>query len=87
MAEAGLPVANGACAIVARGQNCYSGTGSISRLRKGVQTRVADGLPSVYNPVLNDIGGPQDVGFQGRGGMFVSVGWGGDPAARSAGDP
>ncbi len=82
VAEAGRPVASTKCATVARGQNCYSGTGSVSRLWKGRQQRVARELPSVYNATLNDIAGPQDIGFQGRGGAYVTIGWGGDPAAR-----
>lgn len=81
--EAGLPVATTICATVARGQNCYSGTGSVSRLWKGEQERVATGLPSAYNPTLTDIIGPQDIAFQGRGGGYVTIGWGGDPAARA----
>lgn len=32
VAEAGSPVVNGPCAPIARGENCYSGTGAISRL-------------------------------------------------------
>jgi hypothetical protein len=83
VAEGGRPTATALCATVARGQNCYSGTGSVTRLWKGRQERVARELPSVYNAVFNDIIGPQDIGFQGRRGMYVSIGWGGDPAARS----
>lgn len=81
--ETGAPVINGPCATVARGQNCYSGTGSISRLRKGVQERVVTGLPSIYNPAIPDIAGPQHVAFQGTGNMYITIGWGGAPAARS----
>ena len=81
--ESGAPVINGPCATVARGQNCYSGTGSISRLRKGVQERVVTGLPSIYNPAIPDIAGPQHVAFQGTGNMYITIGWGGAPAARS----
>lgn len=81
--ESGAPIINGACATVARGQNCYSGTGSISRLKKGVQERVVTGLPSIFNPAIPDIAGPQHVGFQGAGNMYITIGWGGAPAARS----
>jgi hypothetical protein len=83
VAEAGLPTATSVCATVVRGQTCYSGTGAITRLWKGRQERVASGLPSVYLAAFNDISGPQDVGFQGRGGMHVTIGFGGNPAARS----
>jgi len=71
------------CAPVARGRNCYSGTGAISRLWKGRQERVASGLPSFYNPVVNDIGGPNDIEFVGLGNATVSIGWGASPAARA----
>jgi len=81
--ETGTPAINGPCATVARGQNCYSGTGSISRLWKGVQERVVTGLPSVFNPAVPDINGPQHVALLGNGNMYVTIGWGGAPAARS----
>src|SRR5215207_10808798 len=35
VAEAGTYEINGPCVVVARGTNCYSGTGAISRLWKG----------------------------------------------------
>lgn len=82
VAEAGTSQINGPCAAVARGANCYSGTGGVSRWWKGTQERVASGLPSSYTAAFQDIIGPQDISFQGRR-AFVSVGWGGDPAARS----
>jgi hypothetical protein len=81
--ETGTSAINGPCATVARGQNCYSGTGSISRLWKGRQERVVTGLPSVFNPAVPDISGPQHVALQGNGNMYVTIGWGGAPAARS----
>lgn len=85
VAEAGTPAINGPCVEVPRGpsQNCFSGTGAISRLWKGTQERVASGLPSLYNPAFGDITGPHDIGFQGRGNMFVTIGFGGPPAARA----
>jgi hypothetical protein len=82
VAEAGTRVINGPCATVARGHNCYSGTGAVSRSRNGRQERVASGLPSVFNPEFGDIIGPQDIGFAGHR-AFVTIGWGGDPAARA----
>lgn len=85
MAEAGTTAIAGPCVEVPRGPslNCFSGTGAISRLWKGQQERVASGLPSLYNAAFGDISGPHDVGFQGRGNMFVSIGFGGPPAARA----
>jgi hypothetical protein len=69
---------------VARGPNCYSGSGAISRWWRGEQERVASGLPSLVNTGSTDIAGPHDIGFIGRGTAFVSIGWGGNPAARSS---
>ena len=82
VAEAGTSVVSGPCAPVARGQNCYSGTGSVSRLRDGRQERIATGLPSAYNAAFNDFIGVSDIGFQGLGNMYVTTGWGGAPNAR-----
>jgi hypothetical protein len=48
-----------------------------------VQERVASGLPSVFNPATGDVTGPHDLAFRGRR-VFLTVGWGGDPAARTA---
>lgn len=81
--EAGTTAINGPCTPVARGAICYSGTGSISRLRRGVQERVVSNLPSDYNAAAGDIGGPNDIGFTAFGYSRVSVGWGADPAARA----
>lgn len=83
VAEAGTPAINGPCTPVFRGENCYSGTGAISRLLDGRQERVASGLPSNYNPATSDITGPHDVAFQGLGGPYVSIGWGASPASRA----
>ena len=81
--EAGNTSLSGPCATVARGTNCYSGTGAVTRYWRGNQERVASGLPSFYNPAVFDIGGPQDIGFQGRGNARVTIGWGADPATRA----
>ena len=87
VAEAGTTAITGPCVPLfpaARGQTCYSGTGGVSRLWKGEQTRILSGLPSMYGPTTTDITGPHDVGFQGRGNGFVSIGWGADPALRTS---
>lgn len=82
--ESGTMAITGACAPVYRGQNCYSGTGAVSRLWRGTQTRVATGLPSLYNPATGDVPGPSDISFLGRGNAIVTIGWGGPPDARAA---
>jgi len=87
VAEAGTTAISGPCVPLfpaARGEICYSGTGAVSRLWKGRQERVLSGLPSVYGTTTTDITGPQDVGFQGRGNAFVTIGWGADPALRAS---
>ncbi len=88
VAEAGTTASTGACTTVMDGARfitrCYSGTGSISRLWKGKQERVASGLPSTFLVQSGFASGPQDISFQGRGNGYVAIGWGGDPALRSA---
>ena len=84
VAEAGEPVNSGNCVAVNVGMNCYSETGKVTRLYKGVQERVATGLPSLYNTIRRDVVGANDISFQGRGGAYVSIGWGGAPEAREA---
>lgn len=87
VAEAGNGTITGPCAPVPRGQNCYSGTGAITRLWNGTQERVASGLPSIILMTPQgpgDVAGPHDISFQGKGNGYVTIGWGGPPAARSA---
>ena len=62
---------------------CYSLTGSITRLWKGQQERIVTGLPSL-GAGGEVIAGPNDVAFQGRGNMYVTIGLGADPALRTA---
>jgi sugar lactone lactonase YvrE len=81
--EAGNGTVNGPCVTIARGQNCYSGTGAVTRYWKGRRERVVSGLPSFYNPATTDVGGPNDIGFVGRGNAVVSIGWGAEPALRA----
>ncbi len=84
--EAGTAQTTGVCIPFLEGPTlntkCYSGTGSVSRLWKGSQTRVATGLPSTYIVQSGFASGPQDISFAGRGNGMVAVGWGGDPALR-----
>jgi hypothetical protein len=43
------------------------------------------GLPSLENPSFaGPAAGPQHLSFQGRGGMYVTIGFGGDPSAADA---
>jgi hypothetical protein len=83
VAEAGNGTVTGACVPSPRGPICYSGTGAISRLWKGEQERVATGLPSVIRTQINDITGPHDISFQGKGNAYVTIGWAAAPALRA----
>ena len=57
------------------GTRCYGATGAISRLWRGTHERIATGLPSLAGqPAGDTAAGPQDVSFQGRGGLFVTIG-------------
>jgi DNA-binding beta-propeller fold protein YncE len=67
------------------GLRCYGATGAISRFWHGTQERVVTGLPSLENPAgAGPAAGPQHISFQGRGGMYVTIGFGGDPSTRDA---
>jgi hypothetical protein len=85
VAEAGTGEILGPCTPsegdASLGQNCYSGTGAITRLWRGVQERVATGLPSIVHDGVGVADGPQDIGFLGRS-AYVTIGWAGAPDAR-----
>lgn len=70
------------------GEVCYGETGAITRLdprRPGSQVRIITGLPSLAaQPAGGGAQGPQDVGFQGRGNGWVTIGLANDPAQREA---
>ena len=84
--EAGTTQTTGACIQFLEGatlqSKCYSGAGSVSRLWKGEQTRIATGLPSTYVVQSQFASGPQDISFLGRGRAMVAIGWGGGPTQR-----
>jgi hypothetical protein len=83
VAEAGTPEINGPCVPLPRGENCFSGTGSVSRLWNGRQERVFTGLPSAFNPATRDVAGVHDLEFHSDGSASFTVGWGGPPEART----
>jgi hypothetical protein len=57
------------------GTRCYGATGAITRLWRGQQERIATGLPSIAaQPAGDTAAGPQHISFQGRGGLFVTIG-------------
>jgi hypothetical protein len=62
---------------------CYGPTGAVSRLQRGQQERLVEGLPSIADAAGTEIGGPNDISFQGNVG-YVTVGFAGvAPALRS----
>jgi hypothetical protein len=65
---------------------CAGRTGAVSRLRRGVQRRIVTGLPSNAPATLGGAAanGPQDVSLRGSGGIYVTLGLGGNPAFREA---
>lgn len=85
VAEAGSGGA-GPCAPGPEGIRCYGTTGSITRvdLGTGAATRVATQLPSLAVEDGSFATGVHDVSFQGRGNGFLTIGFGGDPASRTA---
>jgi hypothetical protein len=87
VAEAGRGGA-GPCLINSVNETrCFGMTGAISRLSRGVQTRLISNLPSHALPNGDSATGPNDVSFPGTAGMFVMVGLGFDPAVRPSFGP
>jgi hypothetical protein len=86
VAEAGTSQQTGGCVAFMEGatlsSRCYSGTGAVSRLFKGEQTRVADGLPSTFIAATGFTSGPQAISLLGRGNALIASGWGGHPDLR-----
>lgn len=61
------------------GTRCYGASGAISRLWHGRQDRILTGLPSIaVQPAGETAAGPQHISFQGRGGLFLTIGCGCD---------
>jgi hypothetical protein len=61
---------------------CIGNTGSVTRIRQGVQERVATGLVSLGDPSGFGSVGPTSLSFTPRGNATVLVGLGADPAFR-----
>jgi hypothetical protein len=62
---------------------CYGPTGAVTRLWRGVQERVATGLPSYAGPT-GEATGPHDISLLGRGSAYVTIGLGFEGQPRSA---
>lgn len=61
---------------------CIGGTGSVTRIENGVQTRIATGLPSLAAPDGFAAGGPSRISWRPRDAFSVIIGLGADPAVR-----
>ena len=81
VAEAGRG-GGGPCVFLRGALQCYGPSGSVSRLWNGVQERILTGLPSQVSSA-GEANGPHDISFQGRGGAFVTIGFGGEPSLRA----
>lgn len=86
VAEAGTG-GTGPCVDGPEGPACLGSTGAVTRVKKGVQTRIADGLPSLAGADGGGAGGPQDVSLVGDGNLQVTLGLGGPPSATAPGGP
>jgi DNA-binding beta-propeller fold protein YncE len=75
----------GPCAEGPEGIRCYGTTASITRidLSNGVMTRISTDLPSLAGEDGSFATGVHDIYFQGLGNGFMTIGFGGDPAARA----
>jgi hypothetical protein len=67
-----------------REKRCFGTSGAISRLWRGQQSRVAEGLESHALADGSSATGPNDISFQGTGGGYVTLGLAGDPAFQQA---
>jgi hypothetical protein len=84
VAEAGRG-GDGPCGVNGAGETrCYGPTGAVSRLWRGEQVRVAEGLPSHALVGGGAASGPNDISFLGRGGAYVTIGLGFDRRLRDA---
>jgi hypothetical protein len=84
VAEAGRG-GSGPCITSSVGEvRCYGPSGAITRLWKGRQSRVVEGLDSHALPDGSSASGPNGISFRGTGGAYVTMGLGGDSAFKAA---
>lgn len=75
----------GPCGVNSPGETrCYGPSGAVSRLWRGEQERIAEGLPSHALPDGTAASGPNDISFHGRGGAYLTLGLGHDQRLRDA---
>ncbi len=77
---------NESCHVGPTGPRCFGPTGAIVRidLRRGTTEVVADGLPSLAGSTGASATGPHDIGFQGLGNLYFTIGFGGNPDLRAS---
>ena len=83
VAEAGRG-GNGPCILTSAGvDECLGSTGAITRVWRGKQVRLVDGLPSIAAPELDggNAIGPSDITFQGSR-AYVTIGLAAEPTLR-----
>lgn len=86
IAEAGYFQPGGPTTVNPRGVTFgYSDTGSVTRLKGGIQSRILTGLPSNASVSNTDASGPNDIVFDSAGNGFVVVGLGHNPLVRTTG--
>jgi len=84
VAEAGRG-GDGPCMAGPEGEEvCFGTSGAVTEIDRGHAERVLTGLPSLAGRDGSQAIGPSDVAFHGKGGMYVTVGLGADPAVRDA---
>jgi hypothetical protein len=83
VAEAGAG-GSGPCFVGPEGPTCFGLSGAVTRINERGQTRVLTGLPSIGVQGTGNLAiGPSDIGFEGEGSSFVTIGLGADPAIRT----
>jgi hypothetical protein len=83
--EAGIGGTEG-CHVGPTGPRCFGLTGAITRIdfRRGTTEVVASGLPSLAAATGGGATGLHDIGFQGQGNLYFTIGFAGDPALRES---
>jgi len=74
------------CALIRTITFCLGPSGAVSRWFHGTQERVLEGLPSIIG-TNGDVTGPQRLSFQGRGGGYLTIGFGGLSTQKAAFGP
>ncbi len=83
VAEAGRGGPGPPCSVVLGLLQCVGPSGAVSRLWHGAQARIATGLPSYAPAGGAGATGPHDISLHGRGGAYVTIGLGANPALRA----